>query len=892
MQLIPKISAVLLGAALLSSVACGSSKKTQALSDEQLYDNDDSENISGYVEERLLDPIEIMPESELIDTLPLYRASEKIVNDLIHTQLDVRFDWQKQYLLGKASLTLAPHFYPVASLTLDAKGFDVHEVALLNDNNSKTPLAYSYNGNFIQITLPKTYQKGEQYRIFIDYTAKPNERETSGSAAITEDKGLYFINADGSLPDVPQQIWTQGETEASSCWFPTIDTPNERCTQSINITVDKKFVTLSNGKLLSSTPNADGTRTDHWQQEKPHAPYLFMMAVGDFAVVKDQPWRGREVNYFVEKKYEPFAKQIFGNTPEMLDFYSNSLGVEYPWDKFSQVVVREFVSGAMENTSAVVHFDGLQRNDRQLLDETHEDIVAHELFHHWFGDLVTCESWSNLPLNESFATYGEYLWIEHKYGRAEADKHLQDDLEAYMMEASNEQKNLIRFEYNNKEDMFDAHSYQKGGRVLHMLRQYVGDEAFFAALRKYLLDNQYQAVEIHHLRLAFEAVTGEDLNWFFNQWFLGKGHPILNITQDYDKQLQKINVNIEQLQAGLPFQLPMVVDIYENGKKRREKIMVMDRNETFSFDAATAPDLVNVDGEKMLLAEIQDEKPVSQLNYQYFNAPLYRDRLEAISYFAAADASAEKDKVLLAALNDDFWAIREEAVNSVVFDGENTEFQQKAATTLRQIAAKDPKAAVRTTALRKLGELRNAQDIPLFTQSLHDPSYKAMGAALYALADADGETGLRETQKLEQTADENTIGIIGEVYATHGDERNLPFFEKHLKNVSGGERYGLVQSYAYILSRMPADKIQNAVPALQDIAISDKTWWVRFGAANALKSLETMMHNEDSGEGTSPEERNQLKSAINAVQTALSDIYKQETFPRLQTIYELMKASE
>jgi aminopeptidase N len=279
----------------------------------------------------------------------------------------------------------------------------------------------------------------------------------------------------------------------------------------------------------------------------PHAPYLFMMAIGEFAIVKDK-WRDREVNYYVEPKYEIDARAIFGNTPEMMEFFSKKMGVDYAWPKYSQVVVRDYVSGAMENTSATIHGEFVQQTAREMIDRNNEDIVSHELFHHWFGDLATCESWSNLPLNESFATYGEYLWNEYKYGRDIADIGLESDLKSYLDESKMKQEHLIRFYYENREDMFDRHSYAKGGTILHMLRKYLGDDAFFAGLKLYLTNNSFKSAEVHDLRLAFEEVTGEDLNWFFNQWFLNQGHPKLSINYNWDAATMSQQITVEQLQ--------------------------------------------------------------------------------------------------------------------------------------------------------------------------------------------------------------------------------------------------------------------------------------------------------------------------------------------------------
>ena len=366
------------------------------------------------------------------------------------------------------------------------------------------------------------------------------------------------------------QVWTQGETEANSCWFPTIDSPNERMTQDIYITVDNKYLTLSNGLLKESINHGDTLRTDHWTHQIPHAPYLVMMAVGEFKVVEDK-WRDIAVNYYVEKEHLPYAKSIFGNTPEMLEFYSNKLGVDYAWQKYHQIIVREFVSGAMENTTAVIHGDFFYKTDRELLDDDDEATIAHELFHHWFGDLVTCESWSNLPLNESFANYGEYLWFEYKYGPDKADHHGYSETQGYLRESMEKQVDMVRFDYNDSEDMFDRHSYNKGGRILHMLRKYMGDDAFFAGLKLYLETNKFKTVEMHQLRLAFEEVTGEDLNWFFNQWIYSSGHPELKIDYSYnaDEKLQLITVEqLQDLKTHLFIRSLWMLIFMQKGRKR------------------------------------------------------------------------------------------------------------------------------------------------------------------------------------------------------------------------------------------------------------------------------------------------------------------------------------
>src|SRR3954470_734791 len=419
-----------------------------------------------------------------------YRGSAEKINDLVHTKLDAKFDFNKSYLNGKVWITLKPHFYNTDSLALDAKGMDIHTVAMVK-GNGQTPLKYQYDGWILNIKLDRKYTNRETYTVYIDYTAKPDEVKVEGSAAINDAKGLYFINPRGEEKDKPTEIWTQGETEATSVWVPTIDKPNQKTTEEISMTVPAKFVTLSNGLMVSQKKNADGTRTDTWKMDLPHSPYLFFMGAGEFAVIKDS-YKGKEVSYYVEKEYAPVARGIFGHTPAMIAFYSKITGVDYPWAKYSQIVGRDYVSGAMENTTATLHQESANQDARELADDnTWEDVIAHELFHQWFGDYVTTESWSNITLNESFANYSETLWNEYKYGEDHAEAHNYGDMQGYIASQS-ENKDLVRFKYADKEDMFDAVSYNKGGRILKMLRDYLGDSAFYKALNLYLTTNKFK----------------------------------------------------------------------------------------------------------------------------------------------------------------------------------------------------------------------------------------------------------------------------------------------------------------------------------------------------------------------------------------------------------------
>lgn len=787
-----------------------------------------------------LDTLTITPKTPEPDK---YQASVTRVNDIIHTKLDVSFDWVKQYLYGKATITLKPYFYPTSTLMLDARGMDIKEVSLVVDKN-KTPLTYKYENDVITITLNKEYKAIETYTVFIEYISKPNELKSGGSAAITDDKGLYFINADGSEKNKPQQIWTQGETESNSAWFPTIDKPNERMTQEIYITVDKKYTTLSNGELNSSFDNGDGTRTDYWKMDLPHAPYLTMMAIGEFAVIKDNKWRGKEVNYYVEKEYEPHAKAIFGNTPEMLEFYSNKLGVQYPWSKYSQVVVRDYVSGAMENTSATLHGEFLQKTDRELLDHNNESIIAHELFHQWFGDLVTCESWSNLPLNESFATYGEYLWEEYKYGRDAADLHSAQSRAGYFAESSRKQVELIRFHYDDKEDMFDGHSYNKGGQVLHMLRTYVGDDAFFASLKLYLETNKYTSVEIHQLRLAFEQVTGEDLNWFFNQWFLSTGHPDLIFKTNYNVSTKKVSVQIKQVQdfSKTPlFKLPMYIDLYVNGKVERNKIIVTKADETFEFAAENKPSLVNIDATKSTLCIKNETKSTEEWAFQYSNAPLYLDRFEALTQLVSKTKDTIANNSIIKALNDKFWSLRNDAISMLknLPAGNEKVIKEK----LVAIAVNDDKATVRAAAIDYLSENYKDEDLqPLYKNALNDKSYGVLGSALIAIGKANAKEAMALAKQYENEKSNDVLFAVGDLYATYGNDDNNDFFLKNADKFNGFSKIGFISQYTTFLKKAQKDETVNiGSKVLHTIATEQGTSkWVAYYAKKSIKELANM----------------------------------------------------
>ncbi|WP_298362600.1 M1 family metallopeptidase [Runella sp.] len=777
-----------------------------------------------------------------------YRPTRTLKNDILHTQLELRFDWLRQHALGSATITFKPYFYPQNTLELDAKGFDIKGIFQLDtlqrlDTVTKQyvreyisdPLEYTYNKSLLTIKLRRAHTRFDTLHVLIDYVAKPNELPV-GIAGPKGDKGLYFINADGLEEGKPQQIWTQGETEYNSCWMPTVDSPNEKMTQDFRLTVENRFKTLSNGKLVESRINADSTRTDRWVQRLPHAPYLAAFVVGDFAVARDTIRSGLELSYYVEPQYAPYAKAIFGRTREMIEFFENKFGVEYQWDKYAQIAVRDFVAGAMENTSMTIHAENVQTDARALLDGNSDDVIAHELMHHWFGNLVTCESWVHLSLNEAFANYSEYLWNEHKKGTAEADLWSQGEQQQYLGEAEQKQEPLIRYNYTDMEDMFDSHSYAKGGQILHMLRKYVGDEAFFTASRNYLIRNAFGTAEVNHLREAFEEVTGEDLNWFFNQWFLSSGHPNLKIEKSFDNS--KVTLKISQLQdsAYTPiYRLPLKVGVWVNGQKTTHDIVVNKARQTFEFPAAQRPDLVDFDAERQLLAVIEYEKSKPELIFQYQHGEKYRARYEAMIGLENQLADSTVRHLMMNAMNDKFWKIRQLAVsNFSEYDG--LEFNE-VERIVQSKARVDAHPRVRMEAVITLGSFGDNSNDPLFREALNDSSYQVISAALDAYLIGKPDDAADIAKRFENAPNNEIVTAVANYYAGLNKPEQYDWFIKKMNGLKSAEMYNFLQVFGKYLIRSNSDVQRKVLPMLETTARNASAYFVRFGAYQVLGLL-------------------------------------------------------
>jgi len=806
-----------------------------------------------------------------------YRPARTLKHDLIHTRLDVAFDWLRQQLHGSAVISLKPHFYPQNTIELDAKGFDIKGISQLDnfqDFGSATPkdlakhtvkkLDYTYDKRKITIRLGKEYNAKDTLFVKIDYIAKPNDLPRDQPGDNPNDKGLYFINADGQEEGKPKQIWTQGETEGSSCWFPTIDSPNVKYTQDIYITVDSTYKTLSNGLLVGQEPDQSGQRTDHWKQSIPHAPYLTMLAVGDYAVATDMMPNGLELSYYVEPKYGGDAHAIFGRTPEMIAFFSNIFGVEYPWEKYAQIVVRDFVAGAMENTTATVHEEGVQTDARSILDGNSDAVIAHELAHHWFGDYVTAEEWGQLPLNESFANYSEYLWSEYYIGKNEADWQNLQELKQYLTEAETKQVPLIRYFYKDAENMFDSHSYAKGGRILHMLRKYVGDDAFFKSLQNYLKTHALGTAEINDLRMSFEKVTGEDLNWFFDQWFLRPGHPLLKIKQDYSTVTNKVQLKVTQAQDTLTttvYRLPLKVDVWAGGKKNRYDVVIDKATQTLEFPSAKKPDLVVFDAESQLLANIEQDKDRPELVYQYNHAEQFLPKYEALAALEGKLQDSTVRNVLVKAMTDPFWKLRQMAIsNFAEYDGEGFADIEKI---IQSRARTDRHPQVRAEALITLASFGDNNNDPVFREALSDSSYQVVSVALDKYLVGQPSDANDVAAQFEDSPNDAIVASVGNYYAGLAQPERYDWFLDKMKRMKPSEKYNFLQVFGKYLIKSKQDVQRKSIPVLEGMARNSPSYFVRFGAYQALGLL----------------------TDIQGVPAIRKDIRAKETEPKLKEMY-------
>lgn len=542
-----------------------------------------------------------------------FKGTAELTWDLVHTRLELSPDIEKKQIAGVAHLTLKPRALARERLSLDAKGLFVDSVlvSLTGKDSLLTPYLNYNDSLHLILNFQERIRPEQSIKVSVYYSARPASLYNRGLIGKPEENGMRFVNSRDEK-GLPNQLWTQGETDYNSCWLPTLDQPNAKTSWEALITVAPQYEVLSNGRLVYMLLNGDGTKTFYWKQEKKHAPYLCMLAIGEFEV-GGMEWRDSiPVTYYLEPEYSVYGDLIFSRSVEMLEFFSNRFGYDYPWDKLSHVCVHEFIAGGMENTGAVVYRDGVQHDSISHNDYSYESLIVHEVAHQWFGNLVTCRNWSNLVLNEGFATYAEYLWLERDSLNPAAFERLLSFRQTYFQQANYVLRPLVDHSYGNPDELFDAHSYQKGALVLHLLRKKIGDRAFFKALELFLKEHEFGLADWHDLQKQMEYGSGMDLASFFNQWFMSPGHPVLDVTYDYVDSLNVLNVRISQIQSEIMsrfFEIETGLLVSEEGKLREYPVVMKSNRVELSIPMFKEPDFVQLDPLCAYPMEMKHNKP-------------------------------------------------------------------------------------------------------------------------------------------------------------------------------------------------------------------------------------------------------------------------------------------
>lgn len=817
-----------------------------------------------------------MPERKMLPPINYYRSRDV---DIKHLAIDLRFDWDKEQAYGTTTINLAP-FKDLNKFNLDAAQMQINSIQLAGG----APLKFNYAGgeadNNLEITLDRTYKAGEDVAVKIDYRTSYVNKADADTAIGSFGRGIRFIKPTADNPNKPRQIWSQGETEFNRYWFPSYDSPNDFRTTELRATVQKPFTVISNGKLIDTKDNGDNTRTFYWKMDTPYANYLTSIVVGEYTEIKNGEYDGVPVYAY---GYPSEAKEVAAttkNVPAMIKFFSEKLGVKYAYPKYSQTMVEDF-GGGMENISATTQIEEMIHDERELLDQDSDSLQSHELAHQWFGDFVTTRQWSDIWLNESFATYFQALWDEESKGEDYfLYSNVRTNQQAYLQTwNSGNRRPIVTKYYANKDAMFDQYAYPTGGAVLHMLRKQLGDDLFFKSLNHYLTKNAHQPVETEQLRIAFEETTGQSMDWFFDEWLYKMGHPVFEVTQNYNDANKQLTLNVKQTQKTDPasafpqvefFQTYVDVEIGTPGAARIERVWIKPQAENvFTFNVDQKPNLVNFDYQGALIKELKFDKATDELVYQFQNDKDVLGRRwamdELMKRYAAADATdADKTKIFsamtTAVARDPFWEMRRDIISAIP-TGENSQNQSQGRQNRRNpmqgmpgndqtpapkfpaelvtaltTATKDQNSNVRAAAIGLLARTRDPQLADLYVTALGDRSYSVIDAASAALALTKDARAYDQLTKLVGTPSwKNRLTIAGlRGLAFLGDKRAL---DTGLKFASDPAQSSGVRSTALIIVASNGKGDPRAFPLIFDSykkALANNEYQSIF---NALASL-------------------------------------------------------
>ena len=677
--------------------------------------------------------------------------------DTLHIALDLRFDWERERVIGIETMVFRPLLKDLQNIEVDAANITVTSVKLAGVGTLKYET--DTQRDKLRIALDRTYQPSEELTVVIEYHTDGPQSRLRGFGG-----GIRFIKPTPEEPKRPKQIWSQGESEYNHYWFPVYDHPNDFFTSELTATVEEPLSVISNGKLLYTKENNDGTRTFHWSIEQPHASYLTSIIVGEFTPIISE-YAGIPIVTNVYPNEVTEGKITTARLTEMVRFFSEKTGLKYPYAKYAQTTVRDF-GGGMENISATTQTDNMIHDARTELDQNTDGLQSHELAHQWFGDYLTCRTWADIWLNESFATYFQAMWDEHKLG---SDDFLYSDVKAnqdayFKTWKEGNRHPIVTKNYTSPDSVFDTYAYPRGGAVLHMLRKTLGEDNWWRAINYYLRKYANQPVETEQFRIAIEESTGQSLDWFFDEWLYKMGHPIFRVTQNYEPSTKTLKLTVEQLQtidatSQFPqvalFQTPVDVEIGTSSGTRLEHVQILPKKEqSFAFAVDSAPLLVNFDYRSTLIKELEFDKTTDELVYQLTQDDDVLGRTWALSQLAGrvnSEKASDSDKHRMTSalsntlMHDKFWGVRFEAATALA------SVKDPSARNALLAATKDSNARVRARAITSLASSKDPSLASLYQQFLTDQSYGVILAAASAMGETKSAGAYESLTKLLDT---------------------------------------------------------------------------------------------------------------------------------------------
>jgi aminopeptidase N len=738
--------------------------------------------------------------------------------DVIHYQLNITIDEKSKTISGTNTITLVPIRSKLYAVKLDAADLIVSEVSL-GHRNLKYEVAKAKE--YLLITLDKFYTPSDTLHLTVAYSASP-------------EKGLYFIQPDDAYPQRRYQVWTQGEAEDNHYWFPCYDYPDDKATSEMIVTVSRKFSAISNGALLNiKFDDANNTKTFHWLESKPHSSYLISLVVGEYEQLKDE-WNKVPVDYYVYKGQKKIAPLSFSNTPKMMQIFSDATGFNYPWEKYSQTIVSSFVYGGMENVSATTLTDETIHDERTHPDYHSDGLVAHELAHQWFGDLLTCRNWSHAWLNEGFATFFGTYYYEADNEADEAAYRWYTQLQSIVStDVGNRRRSTVTNRYFYPMDIFDGRIYAKGSVVLNMMRNILGDDSFFKTIHLYTKKYAYGLVETKDFQSAVEEATGQNFEWFFDQWVYKAGYPEFEVKYEWEPEEKTIKLYVKQIQSidsltGI-FTTPVDVEIWYNQYPTTHRILIDKSDQEFTFPSDNPPNNVVFDKGSKILKKINFNKSLDEWLFQLQHSDVI-DRIIAVKVLAdSIDETRVKQAISKALFSDRCRFVRIEAARVL---GTST---QKSTAELLMDAYRNNNSEVRSAIVRGVNNFCGTNIVQFLKNVFEkDTSYNVVEAALHGLTKADSQNALSYCQKgLTIDSHNNTIrtASLSELSEIGNEEA----YKIILPYTKYGIEIELRRTAILTLSEKWPDK--QEVFELADKMLKESSYHIRMNAILALENI-------------------------------------------------------